>query len=217
MQHSSPTPSDSLQLGLQDQDGQLLAQLRRGNWAAMETVVHRYQNRLYGTVLHIVHNPDDAADLVQETFVRAMQNLARFEGKSSVYTWLFRIAVNLALSHRRSRQYRDALSLDGAADDGPGVNQQAAGLRRQLAQQTEQDPARDAEMRLEHQRVLEALATLEPELRAIIVLRDMEDCDYDQIAQIIQAPVGTVKSRLFRARAALRAALSRGAAACKAG
>ena len=213
MQQPTPTQSDLSHLGLKDQDAQLLAQLRRGNWAALETLVHGYQNRLYSTVLHIVNNPDDAADLVQETFVRAMQNLSRFEGKSSVYTWLFRIAVNLALSHRRSRRLRDAVSLDGPGDDGEGVNQQAAGLRLQLAQQTEQDPARDAELHIEHQRVLEALATLEPEFRAVIILRDVEDCDYDEIAQIIEAPVGTVKSRIFRARAALRDALCRTATA----
>ncbi len=209
MREPSAAKCETLQAGPQDQEALLLAQLKRGQWAAMETLVHRYQDRLYGTVQHIVNNPDDAADLVQETFVKAMQNLSRFQGKSSLYTWLFRIAVNLALSHRRSRKYRDAASLDGVVDNGEAVNQQAAGLRLQLAQQTELDPADSAEQNMEHQRVLAALATIEPEFRAIIILRDMEDCDYEQIAQIIEVPVGTVKSRLFRARAALREAVCR--------
>ena len=205
--NGSPAPAaapDSLAF----QDQRTLAQLRRGDWSAMEQLVGRYQDRLYATILRMVHHPDDAADLVQETFVRAMQGVARFEGKSALYTWLFRIAVNLALSHRRSNQYRAAVSLDdGRADDEPSVNRQAAGLRRQLAQETEDDPALSAERRLEFERLMEALAALDPEFKAVIVLRDVEECDYDQIAAILEVPVGTVKSRLFRARLALRDAL----------
>jgi RNA polymerase sigma-70 factor, ECF subfamily len=190
------------------QDQQTLAQLRRGNWSAMEDLVRRYQDRLYVTVLRMVNHPDDAADLVQETFVRAMQGVARFEGKSTLYTWLFRIAVNLAISHRRSGSYRMAVSLDGDRDaDEDTVNRQAAGLRRQLAQETEDDPAISAERRMEYERLMEALAGLEPEFRAVIVLRDVEECDYDQMAVILEVPVGTIKSRLFRARMALRTAL----------
>ena len=190
------------------QDQRTLAQLRRGDWSAMEQLVSRYQDRLYATILRMVNHPDDAADLVQETFVRAMQGVARFEGKSALYTWLFRIAVNLALSHRRSNQYRAAASLDaGREDDEESVNRQAAGLRRQLAQETEDDPALSAERRMEFERLMAALAALDPEFKAVIVLRDVEECDYDQIAAILEVPVGTVKSRLFRARMALRDAL----------
>ena len=191
------------------QDQQTLAQLRRGNWSAMEQLVHRYQDRLYVTVLRMVNHPDDAADLVQETFVRALQGVARFEGKSTLYTWLFRIAVNLAISHRRSHQFRAQVSLDGdRADDEESVNRQAAGLRRQLAQETEDDPALSAERRMEYERLMAALAALDPEFRAVIVLRDVEECDYDQMSAILEVPVGTIKSRLFRARIALRDALN---------
>lgn len=192
----------------QQQDQQTLAQLRRGQFAAMEGLVKRYQGRLYSTVFRLVNQPEDAADLVQETFVKAMQNIQSFEGKSNLYTWLFRIAVNLALSQRRSRQYRLALSIDSQESDG-AVNQQANALRRQLAQGRELDPAEEAAMHIDHQSVLEALQKLEPDFRAVIVLRDMEDCDYEQIAQILEVPVGTVKSRLFRARNALREAILR--------
>jgi len=184
-------------------DERTLAELRRGHWAAMEELVHRYQDRLFATVLRLVGHPEDA-DLVQETFVRAMQNVARFEGKSSLYTWLFRIAVNLSLSHRRSRSYRDAVSLDASAEAGEAVNLQAASLKQQLPQETEDDPAALAQVRQEHERIIGAMAELEPDFRAIIVLRDIEDCDYEQIAAILEVPVGTVKSRLFRARLALR-------------
>lgn len=191
---------------LATQDQQTLAALRRGQWTAMEGLVLRYQDRLYATIFRIVNNPDDAADLVQETFVKALQNIAKFEGKSSLYTWLFRIAFNLAVSHKRSLRYRSAASLDGPPDDG-ALNTQAAGLRRELAQETENDPADDAALRMDHQQVLAALQNLDPDARAIIVLRDVEDCDYEQIAHIMDVPVGTVKSRLFRARVALRDAV----------
>ena len=190
------------------EDERVLSELKRGHWSAMEGLVLRYQDRLYSTILRLVGHPEDAADLVQETFVRAMQNVARFEGKSTLYTWLFRIAVNLSISHRRSRTYRDAQSLDTEEDSGEGVNRQAASLRRQLSQDTEADPALSAECRMEHERLIRALSTLEPEFRAAIVLRDIEDCDYEQMAAILEVPVGTVKSRLFRARAALRDAVS---------
>lgn len=192
------------------QDHLSLAQLRRGNWAALEQLVERYKDRLYATVFRIVGHPEDAADLVQETFVKALQNVARFEGKSSLYTWLFRIAVNLAISHRRSNQYRLALSLDGDStrDGDTAVNQQAAALRRQLAQQTEQDPVEQTDLHLQYERVIAALQKLDPEFRAVIVLRDVEDCDYEQIAQIMDVPIGTIKSRLFRARSALRNAFA---------
>ena len=190
------------------QDQQTLAQLRRGNFAAMEQLVSRYQDRLYVTVLRMVNNADDAADLVQETFVRAMQGVARFEGKSSLYTWIFRIAINLAISHRRAGRYRKAVSLDGGPDDdGEALNTQAAGLRRQLVQDIEDDPAISAERRLDYERLLLALGRLDAEFRAVIVLRDIEECDYEQMAEILDVPVGTIKSRLFRARMALREAL----------
>ena len=184
------------------EDERALSDLRRGNWAAMEGLVLRYQDRLYSTVLRMVGHPEDAADLVQETFVRAMQNVTKFEGKASLYTWLFRIAVNLSMSHRRSRSYRDAVSLDGEASD-------ADVPRREFEQDTESDPAVSAALRLEHERLVKALGELEPEFRAVIVLRDIEDCDYEQMSAILEVPVGTVKSRLFRARTALRNAVAR--------
>ena len=202
------SPGKAAPASLSFEDQQSLAQLRRGNWAAMDDLVRRYQDRLYVTVLRMVNHPDDAADLVQETFVRALQGVVRFEGKSTLYTWLFRIAVNLAISHRRSNNYRMSVSLDGDLEEEEStVNRQAAGLRRQLSQETEEDPAMTADRRLEYERLMEALAGLDPEFRAVIVLRDVEECDYDQMAAILEVPVGTVKSRLFRARLALRAAL----------
>ncbi|HVS72347.1 MAG TPA: sigma-70 family RNA polymerase sigma factor [Phycisphaerae bacterium] len=189
-----------------------MSQLKRGNVAAMEGLVLKYQDRLFGCIYRIVGHPDDAADLVQETFVRLLQNIHKFEGKSSLYTWLFRIAVNLALTQRRAGRYRAAVSLDHEGEDAADLNRQAAPLRR-LAQDREPDPASSAALRLDHERVLAALGRLDPEFRAVIILRDVEECDYEQMAQVLEVPVGTIKSRLFRARSALREAVTALAAA----
>lgn len=204
------------------QEQQLLVLLKRGQFSAMESLVRRYQDRLFVTVLRIVQNQDDAADIVQETFFKALQGVRRFEGKSSLYTWLFRIAVNLSINLRRKRKSHPTQSLDGwdaqangsthpsngtagaGGMGGQGVNQQAAHLRQQLAQDTELDPALEAGLHIDHGQVLEALGWLAPDQRAIIVLRDIEDCDYDQISEILEVPLGTIKSRIFRARVALR-------------
>lgn len=206
------------------QEQQLLSLLKRGQFSAMESLVRRYQDRLFVSVLRIVQNPDDAADIVQETFFKALQGIRRFEGKSSLYTWLFRIAVNLSINLRRKRKSQPTQSLDGWAaqangsthpsngtggaggtgGNGQGVNQQVAHLRQQLAQDTELDPALEAALHIDHGQVLEALGWLAPDQRAIIVLRDIEDCDYEQISEILEVPLGTIKSRIFRARVALR-------------
>jgi RNA polymerase sigma-70 factor, ECF subfamily len=202
---SNDGSAEAAAASLSFQDQQTLAQLRRGNWSAMEQLVTRYQDRLFVTILRMVNHPDDAADLVQETFVRAMQGVGRFEGKSTLYTWLFRIAVNLAISHRRANQYRATVSLDAGREEEEGhVNRQAAGLQRQLSQETEDDPAIMAERQMEYERLQLALARLDPDYKAVIVLRDVEECDYDQMAAILEVPLGTIKSRLFRARTALR-------------
>jgi len=123
-----------------------------------------------------------------------MQGVARFEGKSTLYTWLFRIAINLAISHRRSNHTGRPVSLDGdREEEADSVNRQAAGLHRQLAQKTEDDPAITAERQMEYERLQAALARLDPEFKAVIILRDVEECDYDQIAAILDVPVGTIK------------------------
>jgi RNA polymerase sigma-70 factor (ECF subfamily) len=188
---------------LSRQDQEALSALKRGQWAAIEHLVQTYQDRLYSTMYRIVQNPDDAADLVQESFVRAMQNVGGFKGDSSLYTWLFRIAVNLALTQKRTQKRRGTLSLD----DGSDVNRQAAGLKSRLDQSRESDPAHAAEVRLDHQRLVEAMADLDPSDRALLILRDVEECSYEHISEIMEAPLGTVKSRLFRARLALRSAV----------
>jgi RNA polymerase sigma-70 factor (ECF subfamily) len=188
------------------QDQQTVRQLQRGQWSALDGLVLRYQDRIYATIFRMVNHADDAAELTQETFVRALQNINSFKGASSFYTWLFRIAVNLSLGHRRAQVYRKTTSLDDDGDDRRG-GQQASALRAQMAQRSEPSPDGAADVRMEHQRAIAALETLEPAVRALIILRDVENLDYAQIADVLEVPEGTVKSRLFRARQLLRDAM----------
>lgn len=172
-------------------DAPLIAASLAGDTAAFGRLVGLYQDRLYNSLLRVVGSSEDARDLVQDAFVQAFLKLETFRGSSAFYTWLYRIAFNLAMSH--ARKQRKLTSLDGVkaccgsepVDGQPAP--EAAALRRE-------------QIDLVHA----ALAELSVEYRQILVLREMEGCRYDEIAKILELPVGTVRSRLFRARLQLR-------------
>jgi RNA polymerase sigma-70 factor (ECF subfamily) len=183
-------------------DALLVEQCRLGRSAAMERLILRYQNRIYNVILKICANPDDAAELTQETFVKVIENIDKFEARSSFYTWLFRIAVNLTLNHcQRSVRLRTE-SLDAAADDHGEDDGQL--LQDFLSDDSSPDPAAIAQNKELCRIVLEALTDLDNDHRAVIVLRDIEGMDYAQIARVLRIELGTVKSRLSRARGNLR-------------
>jgi RNA polymerase sigma-70 factor (ECF subfamily) len=149
--------------------------------------VRRYQDRLYPTVFRLTGCAEDALDLLQEAFLRAYQKLDRFNGESSFYTWIYRIAINLALSNLRKHRHAPM-----------GVPIDPAGAR------GDDDPARlllRAERDEQIQRALDALA---PEHRTIVVMKEFDALRYEEIAAILGIPVGTVRSRLHRARLELR-------------
>lgn len=175
----------------------LLRRTQAGDRAAFGALVVLLQDRLYNAVLRMVGNPDDARDIAQETFLRALSSVRGFRGDSAPYTWLFRIALNLCLTRRRRARMKLA-SLDG--ENG---HDQAAPLRARVASGAA-DPSEVAEQREAGRLVLQALDALEPEQRALLVMRDVEDFDYQQMADLLGVPLGTLKSRLFRARMALR-------------
>ncbi|MBN2210093.1 MAG: sigma-70 family RNA polymerase sigma factor [Sedimentisphaerales bacterium] len=181
-------------------DDVLLARSRAGQMAAFGQLVERYQHRLYNAVLRMVANADDAQEITQDAFVRALQGLRQFRGSSGFYTWLFRIGMNLSINfHRRRRK----VQMTSLSVENPLTGTQADGLAH-LADAETSGPAQRAQLAEEHRRVLAALDRLEPSARAVIVLRDIEDLDYAQIGQILDIPVGTVKSRISRARLTLR-------------
>jgi RNA polymerase sigma-70 factor (ECF subfamily) len=179
------------------EDAALVEQCRRGDLSAVGPLIEKYQDRVFNTCWRLCGNSDDAADLTQEAFVKAMEAIGTFDGRSRFYTWVFRIAVNLALSHRRKVARQRTVSLPGAADGAGGseAGWPAADVPR---------PDEVAAAREEQARVTAALGELEDEHRTMLVLRDMEAFDYQQIAEILSIPVGTVKSRMHRARLALR-------------
>ena len=178
-------------------DAELVQQAQGGVGSAFAELVSRYQDRVFNTCYRMCHNDADARDLTQSAFLKALEALPRFEQRSNFYTWLFRIAVNLTLSHRRSSARRPHLSLDRTDDDGHAPLTPAA-------VDADSDVSGPVERRELEQRVAWALQQLDDEFRAAVVLKDIEDMDYASIAEILEVPVGTVKSRIHRGRLALR-------------
>jgi RNA polymerase sigma-70 factor (ECF subfamily) len=184
-------------------DGFLVERLQAGDMAAFAGLIRRYQDRVFNTVWRICGHADDAADLTQEAFLKAYESIGRFRGQSGFYTWLFRIAVNLAISHRRTMKRRGTQSLD--APTAPDVSgSQAESLGKRMREKTAHDPTAGAVNSELHGHVVAALHEIEEDFRAVIVLRDVEGFDYRQIGEILDIAPGTVKSRLHRGRLALR-------------
>jgi len=184
----------------------LIEQARSGDMSAFSRLVGRYQDRILNTCWRICGNLEDARDFTQETLLHAMTRLRSFQHRSQFYTWLFRIAVNLALSHRRKAANRPRLALHSGDGDCLG-DQPGSRLPGRVAHEPD-DPASRVSARELQQRVLQELDRLDEQHRAIVVLRDIEGFDYHQIGQILELPPGTVKSRLHRARMELRERLA---------
>jgi RNA polymerase sigma-70 factor (ECF subfamily) len=174
-------------------DAELVRQAQRGASTAFAELVARYQDRVFNTCYRMCHNHADALDLAQATFLKALEHLPRFRARASFYTWLFRIAVNEVMSHRRAQGRRTPASLDELRDRG-----------RTPAEQRAADGAATAEQRELQDRVAWALEQLDDEFRVAVVLKDIEDMDYAAIADVLEIPVGTVKSRIHRGRLLLR-------------
>ncbi len=176
-------------------DAHLIDQTLAGRTEAFGELVLKYQDRLFNTIFHVVGHAEDARDIVQETLVQAFLKLETFRRQSAFYTWLYRIAFNAAVSHRRRR--RPAASIDGAR-----------GSARLEPPDDEDDPAENLERKERCSQVRRAIGKLDEEYRAVLVLREIEGCCYDDIAEVLDLPIGTVRSRLHRARMKLKEHLS---------
>lgn len=185
-------------------DAELMQAARGGDRAAFGQLVVRLQDRLFTAVLRMVGDRDEARELTQEAFTRALMKLESFRGDAQPYTWLFRIAVNLAISRLRKDGRRRVFSLDADRNGVARSEDQAAGLVERASRQRTETPDAVAERNERRQQVLSALGRLDAEYRAILVMRDIEGFDYQQMADVLDLPLGTLKSRLFRARLALR-------------
>jgi RNA polymerase sigma-70 factor (ECF subfamily) len=180
----------------------LVEQCRDGDSAAMEKLILKYQNRIYNVILKMCVNPDDAAELTQETFVKVIQSIDRFEGRSSFYTWAFRIAVNLTLNYCQRNTRIAVQSLDAEECRNPAEARQV--LKEFLSDETSPDPAAVAQNKELCEIAMQSLMKLDEAQRAVIVLRDIEGMNYAQIAKVLGIELGTVRSRLSRARTRLR-------------
>lgn len=189
---------------------QLLDQLRQGDRGALGELLSAHQKQVYHVCLRMVSNPDDAAELTQDVLLRAIEHVDDFRAGSKFSTWMVRIAMNLSISHLRRRKVRRATSIDaeaGGNSDADGGDQ-ARQLKEMIADGREPQPHERVEQDEQVDRLLAGVDRLDESLKSVLVLRDFEQMDYKQMAEVLGVPVGTVKSRLFRARVSLRMAMS---------
>lgn len=186
----------------QDEDLRWVEGCRQGDPEAFEPLVKKYYERMVRTAYSVVRQKEDAVDVVQSAFLKAYRNIPRFSGKSSFSTWLYRIVVNQAIDWKRRAVQRESFGMDGGLE---GKEQQFD--QRGLPQPVE-DPRQAAfagEIEAELEQCLESLS---PEHRQVLLLREIQELSYREIAEIMECRVGTVMSRLHYAREALRAQLA---------
>jgi len=191
------TGNDSLDSPINDLH--VIEQCRHSDAAGFEKLIIKYQDRLYNLLLRISGNEDDAAELTQDTFIKAMQAIDSFQGKSNFYTWLCRIGMNLAADLARKR--RRSVSGDELYNYmrlGPAY------IRDYIYGSPDHDPVKLMQDKETAQIVSSALAMLDDQLRFVLVLRDIDGMSYQQIAAVLKIEHGTVKSRISRARKNLR-------------
>ena len=180
-----------------DLDRALVDEAKSGSLDAFEGLVRRYQHRVVNYVQAIVRDSGEAEDVAQETFIRAYRSLGRFRGESAFKTWLYTIATNTARTSLERRGRRERVADQSLDDD-------ARALTAERVPSHGPDPEATLVMR---DAIDRALATLPHELRVAVVLRDVEGLDYKEIAEVTEVPMGTVESRIFRARRKLRTLL----------
>lgn len=182
---------------MKNEDLRLIAECLAGHREAFGELVSRYQHRLYNATIRLVHNPEDAADVVQDAFLNAYQSLDSFKGDAEFFTWLYRIAFNAAVSHKRKQKLM--LSLDSSnRESGLDPDDPSELIRPGLAMEKSEE-----EVQLKA-----ALSRLSPEHRDVLVMKDLEGLKYEVIAELLRVPVGTIRSRLHRARLELRTLLT---------
>lgn len=192
------------------EDLDLVAAVRRQDPEAWRELLSKYEARLFNVCLRMVRSRDLAEDMAQESMVKIIQGLGSYDGRSKLSTWMIRVTMNVCLSKLRSEKVRRHLSLEGVAErsgrgGGPGGVESLG-----ISQEREPGTASRVQHAEEQARVLAALDLLEPDQKAILVLRDLRGLDYEQIAQALDLALGTVKSRISRAREALYRILEAG-------
>ncbi|MBC2604138.1 sigma-70 family RNA polymerase sigma factor [Puniceicoccus vermicola] len=187
-------------VGLADSDARLIESVRSGNIAAFDQLVNKYKQRIFAIIYNMTSNREDAADLTQDCFIKAFRSLDRFKGRSHFFTWLYRIAVNATLSHIKRNRYRRFFSFENLNEEGVSPD-----LAEALASkmQTER-PVMLGELQ---EKLNEALQSLSPKHRTVVVLFEIEGLSHEEISEVLHTSVGTVRSRLHYAKRQLQASL----------
>ena len=194
-------PPDDIASNEQSEDLVLVQRAQQGDYTAYDTLMHRYQERVYSTIYHMTANHEDAGDLTQETFIKGYQALKSFKGDSSFYTWVYRIAVNKTINFIKQRKNKSHLSLndlDFNAEHDPDF----------VALISEKTPRREANLTELQEKLNAAMLKLSPAHRLVVTLHDVQGLPHEEIATIMDCNIGTVRSRLFYARQQLQAHLS---------
>lgn len=181
-------------------DATLIRQTLAGDRSAFGFLVRKYQDRLFNVAFRLAGHVEDARDITQDAFINAFESLNRFQGDAQFFTWLYRIAVNAAISRQRKR--RETISLQqGGRPDQP--------LPEPFDESFDHQPGDAIERRESDQRIHAALQQISPDFRTVLVLRDLDGMKYEEIADALELPIGTVRSRLHRARLELRSILEK--------
>ena len=194
-------PSESPQSG--EDDLALVQRCQAGQTAAFDELVVRHQQQVFAVAVRMLGDRDEATDVAQDAFIRAYRAISRFRGEAKFSTWLLAIVMNLCRNRRRwwaRRKHVIAASLDEPVETEEGA------LQHQLADDAP-DPSAQAMSREQGRFIMQALQTLDEEARTVIVLRDIEGLSYEEMAGVLKCQIGTVKSRLSRARFRLRGLL----------
>ena len=184
-------------------DPAVVAQARTGSEAAYRELLSRYERPVFSLIFRMVRDRETAEDLAQETFIKVLNNLDRYSPEFKFSSWLFKIANNLTIDHLRRRRV-DTISIEGAPD---AVTAESARATSIAVVSAGESPLEELESKELGTAIERAIGKLRPEYRACIMLRHVEDKSYEEIAEIVKLPLGTVKTYIHRARHELRAAL----------
>jgi len=184
-----------------EEESELVRRARRGDLQAYDDLVKRYQERIYATIYHMTSNHEDANDLAQDSFIKAFQALKSFKGGSTFYTWLYRIAVNKTINFLKQRKNRTHMSLND-------IDFNAEHDTDLIALISDNTPRRAAGLTELQKKLNEALLKLSEPHRLVVVLHDVQGQSHEEIAEVMNCNIGTVRSRLFYARQQMQAELA---------
>jgi len=182
-------------------DAELVRLAQKGDVNAYDELMHRHQSKIYGLIYNMTGNREDAEDLLQEVFIKGFKVIKRFQGKSSFYTWIYRIAINRTINFVKRRKARVMASLHD-------MNQNVESDPLYIELSSRESPLRDAGLAELQKKLNEALQCLSEKHRTVVVLHDIQGIPHEEIAKMVGCSSGTVRSRLFYARQLLQSQLS---------